>query len=289
MQFQLINVHVPDKYSRFFDVPEYEVPVIIAAWDNPRGRRRLGVGPDETVAGVIEVKQTGVFTERELDAEWKRIRSRYGGKDEDSQVPFYQRVYADASSFRRTFEDSQASTEDLDPAVRRALQESREQRAELLAQVKTNGREYIEQVQTVIKSHSQFLEAGEGRDLLQNLAELRRRIDNPNVLPDQVVIAMQDAMSANADVMARVAFLLDDEDEDAQAEALADAEESVQALINCPHIKADWMEAFIEAGLDSPEALANATVEQIDALPVARLGERTAEKIIDHFTNLLQA
>lgn len=49
----------------------------------------------------------------------------------------------------------------------------------------------------------------------------------------------------------------------------------------------DWLPAFRAAGIDSPEALSESTVEQLDALPVSGLGPVTAQRLIDAATEFV--
>ena len=54
-------------------------------------------------------------------------------------------------------------------------------------------------------------------------------------------------------------------------------------------IPAEWLTAFNEAGFTTPEAVANATVEQLDALPCKGLGAARAQKLIAKAKTLVAA
>lgn len=98
MQVQIFTVTVPESTTKFWTVPEYDIPII----------KLLAVGglrPDyQGNMPTVKVVPSGIIENRQLHAERLRIRRDWGTVPNGHQRPAWQEVYPTDRAFEEAYD-----------------------------------------------------------------------------------------------------------------------------------------------------------------------------------------
>lgn len=105
MQVKIYDVRVPDKTTRFFQVPAYDIPVIKLLWRGRLPTDYLGNVP------VIEVFDHGVVEPRNLHNELRRMQRDYSTAPDGKAQTAFRCVYATDEAFAAAYQEAMAEAQ----------------------------------------------------------------------------------------------------------------------------------------------------------------------------------
>ena len=98
MRVKIFDVRVPDSTTRFYQVPEYDVPIIRRIWHG-----RLKPDAYGNRAELVVMDQ-GVIEGRSLHSEKLRIRRDWTTQPEGSRLPAWQEIYPTDANFHEAWQ-----------------------------------------------------------------------------------------------------------------------------------------------------------------------------------------